>query len=95
MATVWPSCRAVTVALAAADHQRKMLAILFVDLDRFKTIVDTLGHAIGEKLHALAWNRDPREIRTHRRARSAGAHRGPAPTLPVAEGEAGSGTVVP
>lgn len=32
-----------------------------------------LGHAVGEKLHALAWNRDPREIRTHRRARSAGA----------------------
>jgi DNA polymerase-4 len=32
-----------------------------------------LGHAAGEKLAALAWNRDPREIETHRRARSAGA----------------------
>ena len=32
-----------------------------------------LGHAAGEKLRSLAWNRDPREIRTHRRARSAGA----------------------
>jgi DNA polymerase IV len=32
-----------------------------------------LGHALGEKLTALAWNRDPREIRTHRRAQSAGA----------------------
>jgi DNA polymerase-4 len=32
-----------------------------------------LGHAAGEKLSALAWNRDPREIRTHRRAHSAGA----------------------
>ena len=32
-----------------------------------------LGHAVGGKLHALAQNRDPREIRTHRRARSAGA----------------------
>ena len=32
-----------------------------------------LGEALGEKLMALAWNRDPREIRTHRRARSAGA----------------------
>src|SRR6266481_1497981 len=31
------------------------------------------GPAAGEKLAALAWNRDPREIRTHRRARSAGA----------------------
>src|SRR5579859_1663344 len=32
-----------------------------------------LGHAAGEKLSALAWNRDPREIKTHRRAHSAGA----------------------
>ena len=32
-----------------------------------------LGHAIGHKLTALALNRDPREIETHRRARSAGA----------------------
>jgi DNA polymerase-4 len=32
-----------------------------------------LGHAAGQKLTALAWNRDPREIETHRRARSAGA----------------------
>ncbi|MBR1153448.1 DNA polymerase IV [Bradyrhizobium sp. JYMT SZCCT0428] len=32
-----------------------------------------LGAAAGTKLAALAWNRDPREIRTHRRARSAGA----------------------
>ena len=32
-----------------------------------------LGQAAGEKLSALAWNRDPREISTHRRARSAGA----------------------
>jgi DNA polymerase-4 len=32
-----------------------------------------LGPAAGEKLAALAWNRDPRKIRTHHRARSAGA----------------------
>ena len=32
-----------------------------------------LGRAVGDKLAALAWNRDPREIKTHRRARSAGA----------------------
>jgi DNA polymerase-4 len=32
-----------------------------------------LGPAAREKLSALAWNRDPREIETHRRARSAGA----------------------
>jgi DNA polymerase-4 len=32
-----------------------------------------LGHAAGEKLSALAWNRDPRAIRTNHRAHSAGA----------------------
>jgi DNA polymerase-4 len=32
-----------------------------------------LGPAAGEKLSRLAWNRDPREIVTHQRARSAGA----------------------
>jgi DNA polymerase IV len=32
-----------------------------------------LGPAAGEKLAALAWNRDPREIKTERRAVSAGA----------------------
>lgn len=32
-----------------------------------------LGPAAGEKLAALAWNRDRREIKTQRRARSAGA----------------------
>ena len=32
-----------------------------------------LGPAAGEKLAALAWNRDPREIKPHRRTGSAGA----------------------
>lgn len=32
-----------------------------------------LGPAAGEKLAALAWNRDPRQLKPHRRARSAGA----------------------
>jgi DNA polymerase-4 len=32
-----------------------------------------LGPALGDKLAALAWNRDPREIRTSHRAQSAGA----------------------
>jgi len=30
-----------------------------------------LGRAAGEKLKMLAWNRDPRQIRTHHRAQSA------------------------
>jgi diguanylate cyclase (GGDEF)-like protein len=40
----------LTVALAQAGRNRKMLAVLFVDLDRFKTIVDTLGHTMGDQL---------------------------------------------
>jgi DNA polymerase-4 len=32
-----------------------------------------IGRAVGAKLAALAWNRDPREIKTHRRSQSAGA----------------------
>jgi DNA polymerase IV len=32
-----------------------------------------LGPAAGEKLAALAWNRDPRQVKPRRRARSAGA----------------------
>src|ERR1700752_538289 len=32
-----------------------------------------VGRAAGEKLTALAWNRDPREIKTHHRVQSAGA----------------------
>ncbi|HEY6923335.1 MAG TPA: hypothetical protein VI653_07700, partial [Steroidobacteraceae bacterium] len=37
-----------------------------------RSLEGLLGHAAGEKLWALSWNRDPREIRTHRRARSVG-----------------------
>jgi DNA polymerase-4 len=32
-----------------------------------------LGRAVGGKLGALSWNRDPREVETHRRAGSVGA----------------------
>jgi DNA polymerase-4 len=32
-----------------------------------------LGHALGDKLAALAWNRDPREIKTQHRGQSAAA----------------------
>jgi DNA polymerase-4 len=40
---------------------------------RPRSLERLLGPAASEKLTALAWNRDPREIRTHHRARSAGA----------------------
>ena len=38
-----------------------------------KSVERLLGRAAGRKLTALAWNRDPRQIQTRRRARSAGA----------------------
>lgn len=37
-------------ALAHATRTQKLAAILFLDLDRFKQINDTLGHSIGDKL---------------------------------------------
>src|SRR6185295_13420432 len=35
----------LTQALARAERYRKQLAVFFIDLDRFKIINDTLGHA--------------------------------------------------
>ena len=38
-----------------------------------RSLTRLLGPATSEKLTVLAWNCDPRQIKTHRRARSAGA----------------------
>lgn len=44
-------------ALKYADRNSHLLGLLFIDLDRFKTINDTLGHAAGDKVLSLAAER--------------------------------------
>jgi len=40
----------ITQAISFAERYNKQLAVMFVDLDLFKRINDSLGHAMGDKL---------------------------------------------
>jgi len=51
-------------AVTAARQEGRLLAVMYVDLDNFKRINDTLGHAIGDEVLILAADRLRRALRS-------------------------------
>lgn len=56
-------CDRLNQALSKAERNRKMVAVLFLDLDRFKVINDTLGHAAGDQLLQIIAQRIKNSLR--------------------------------
>jgi diguanylate cyclase (GGDEF)-like protein len=47
----------LALAIAQAERNKRKLAVMFLDLDRFKIVNDTLGHTTGDRLLKAVANR--------------------------------------
>ncbi len=54
----------LTQAIAHAEREQRKVAVMFLDLDRFKAINDTLGHLVGDKLLKIVAGRISSVART-------------------------------
>lgn len=54
----------LTQAIGLANRKKKQLALLYIDLDNFKQINDSLGHGIGDKLLQFVATRMKNSVRT-------------------------------
>jgi diguanylate cyclase (GGDEF)-like protein len=59
----WLFQQRLTLALAKSQEEGTALAVIFLDIDRFKTINDSLGHSIGDRLLQMVATRLQKTLR--------------------------------